>query len=97
MDKNSLFRQVRWDVGKYRGSHLSLWEDCQNAALRYMEDWDHKETFTVKQVQDFLSSQHFFTEARDEITMFLKIEKGVENDVEGSELQRKEEIMISNR
>ena len=98
VDRNSLFRQVKWDVGKYRGSHLSLWEDCQNAALRYMEDCDPKETFTVKQVQDLMSSQHFFTEARDEITMFL-MEKGVENDVEGivRELQRKEEIMMSNR
>ena len=98
VDKNSLFRQVRWDVSRYRGSHLSLWEDCQNAALRYMEDWDPKHTFSVKEVQDFLSSQHFFTEARDEITMYL-MEKGVENDSDGivRELQRKEEIMMSNR
>ena len=95
VDKNSLFRQVRWDKNLYRGSHLSFWEDTQNAALRFMEDFDPRDTFTVKQVQDFLTSNHFFSQARDEVTTFL-LERGVEDDPAGikRELQRKEDIMM---
>ena len=95
VDRNSLFRQIRWDKNLYRGSHLSFWEDTQNAALRFMEDFDPRDTFTVKQVQDFLTSNHFFSQARDEVTTFL-LERGVEDDPAGikRELQRKEDIMM---
>ena len=95
IDRNRLFRKVRWGP-KYRGSHLSLWEDCKTVAFEYLKDWDENKQFTTDEVRTFLASQHFFSIARNGMVMHL-MEKGVEDDPIGMEreMKRKEVIIES--
>ena len=95
IDRNRLFRKVRWGP-KYRGSHLSLWEDCKTVAFEYLKDWDENKQFTTDEVRTFLASQHFFSIARNGMVMHL-MEKGVEDDPLGMEreMKRKEVIIES--
>ena len=95
IDRNRLFRKVRWGP-KYRGSHLSLWEDCKTVAFEYLKDWDENKQFTPDEVRTFLASQHFFSIARNGMVMHL-MERGVEDDPLGMEreMKRKEVIIES--
>ena len=93
IDRNRLFKKVRWGP-RYKGSHLSVWEDCKTTALEYLKDWDEDKQFTPAEVRVFLASQHFFNMARNGMVMYL-MEKGVEDDPTAMEREiQKKEIII---
>ena len=93
IDRNRLFKKVRWGP-RYKGSHLSVWEDCKTTALEFLKDWDEEKQFTPAEVRVFLASQHFFNMARNGMVMHL-MEKGVEDDPAAMEREiQKKEIII---
>ena len=96
-DKNRLFRDVRWDNYRYKGSVLSFWEDIKTRSCLYTEDWDEKKTFTPEQLRRCIASQHFFNTAPNEMLMHL-MEKGVEDDPDAMERElKKQEVLIASK
>ena len=95
-DKNRLFRDIRWDNYKYKGSVLSLLEDIKTRAFLYTEEWDETKLFTPAELRRLIASQHFFAVAPQDMVHHL-MDKGVEDNPTAMEfeMQRQEEPHFS--
>ena len=95
-DKNRLFRDIRWDNYKYKGSVLSLWEEIKTRSFLYTEEWDETKLFTPAELRKFIATQHFFAVAPHEMVRIL-LDKGVEDDPDAMEAEMKRQESNTSR
>ena len=93
-DKNRLFRDIRWDSYKYKGSVMSLWEEIKTRSFLYTEDWPETKLFSPAELRKFIATQHFFDVAPSGMIHHL-LDKGVEDDPDAMEEEMKHQEALA--